>query len=186
MMKSHLPHDVLGKIWDLSDIDKNGCLSKTEFCIAFHLIVKITRYGKQLPKSIPTNLLESAKVVEGQVSVSNTSSNAQQAVNDYHRTVQKPVGKINDSSERSSNNFSQQSQQVPAQSPNTKAKNIANAVADALGIDMSLINESGISGKKNPDVAPDIAGNLLMPQTIDDSSFVMKTTLQKKHFNEVV
>ena len=185
MMKSHLPHDVLGKIWDLSDIDKNGCLSKTEFCIAFHLIVKITRYGKQLPKSIPTNLLESAKVVEGQVSVSNTSSNAQQAVNDYHRTVQKPVGKINDSSERSSNNFSQQSQQVPAQSPNTKAKNIANAVADALGIDMSAINESGISGKKNSDVAPGLAGNLLKPQNIEDSSFVMKTTLQQKQFNKV-
>ena len=44
--------------------------------------------------------------------------------------------------------FSQQSQQNPAQSPNTKAKNIANAVAGALGIDMSLINESGISGRK--------------------------------------
>ena len=96
MMKSHLPHDVLGKIWDLSDVDKNGCLSKTEFCIAFHLIVKITRYGKQLPKSIPTNLLESAKVVEGQASVSNTSSNTQQAVNEYHRTGQNPVGNIND------------------------------------------------------------------------------------------
>ena len=185
MMKSNLPHDVLGKIWELSNIDKNGCLSKTEFCIAFHLIVKITRYGKQLPKSIPKNLLESARVVEGEATVSNTSSTVQQAANKYQRTVQNPTGVINANTERSSNNFSQQSQQNPTQSPNTKANNIANAVADALGIDMSVVNESGRSGKKSPDVPPNVAGNHLPTQNAEESSFVMKTTQQTKQFNNV-
>ena len=31
MIKSNLPHPVLGKIWDMSDIQKKGSLSKTEF-----------------------------------------------------------------------------------------------------------------------------------------------------------
>ena len=37
LTQSGLPMDVLSKIWELSDIDRDGCLSLGEFCIAFHL-----------------------------------------------------------------------------------------------------------------------------------------------------
>ena len=32
-MNSKLPVDVLGKIWDLSDIDKDGFLDRDEFAV---------------------------------------------------------------------------------------------------------------------------------------------------------
>ena len=33
MMNSKLSTDILGKIWDLSDMDKDGSLDKAEFSI---------------------------------------------------------------------------------------------------------------------------------------------------------
>ncbi|XP_071800273.1 uncharacterized protein [Asterias amurensis] len=39
-MNSNLPVDVLSRIWDLSDIDKDGLLDKDEFAVAMHLVYK--------------------------------------------------------------------------------------------------------------------------------------------------
>ena len=60
MMKSKLPIHVLGAIWDMSDVDKDGYLSKTEFCIVAHLIEKISCHGEKMPKTLPPDLFESA------------------------------------------------------------------------------------------------------------------------------
>jgi len=38
MMGSKLPMPVLGKIWDLSDIDRDGMLDRYEFTVAMHLV----------------------------------------------------------------------------------------------------------------------------------------------------
>ena len=38
MIKSKLPNNVLGKIWKLSDVDKDGLLDADEFALAMHLI----------------------------------------------------------------------------------------------------------------------------------------------------
>ena len=38
MIKSKLPNNVLGKIWKLSDVDKDGMLDADEFALAMHLI----------------------------------------------------------------------------------------------------------------------------------------------------
>ena len=38
MIKSKLPNNVLGKIWKLSDVDKDGMLDADEFALSMHLI----------------------------------------------------------------------------------------------------------------------------------------------------
>lgn len=38
MIKSKLPNAVLGKIWKLSDVDKDGMLDADEFALANYLI----------------------------------------------------------------------------------------------------------------------------------------------------
>ena len=40
MMGSKLPMPILGKIWDLSDVDRDGCLDRYEFTVAMHLVSK--------------------------------------------------------------------------------------------------------------------------------------------------
>lgn len=46
--ESKLPTNVLAQIWTMSDVNKDGCLSIEEFCVAMHLIemvkVGILRY----------------------------------------------------------------------------------------------------------------------------------------------
>jgi hypothetical protein len=58
MMKSQLPHAILGNIWNMADVDKDGKLDLDEFCIAFHLIVQVSRKGRPLPPALPKELLE--------------------------------------------------------------------------------------------------------------------------------
>ena len=38
MIKSKLPNNVLGKVWKLSDVDKDGLLDSDEFALSMHLI----------------------------------------------------------------------------------------------------------------------------------------------------
>jgi hypothetical protein len=60
MVKSKLPNSVLGKIWKLSDIDKDGLLDADEFALAMHLInVKLD--GHDLPSELPDHLLPPSK-----------------------------------------------------------------------------------------------------------------------------
>lgn len=60
MVKSKLPNSVLGKIWKLSDIDKDGFLDEDEFALAMHLIrVKID--GHDLPVELPPHLVPPSK-----------------------------------------------------------------------------------------------------------------------------
>ncbi|XP_025195538.1 EH domain-containing protein 1 [Melanaphis sacchari] len=60
MVKSKLPNSVLGKIWKLSDIDRDGFLDMDEFALAMHLIqVKLS--GHDLPVEIPDHLVPPSK-----------------------------------------------------------------------------------------------------------------------------
>jgi len=60
MVKSKLPNSVLGKVWKLSDIDKDGMLDMDEFALSMHLInVKLD--GHDLPSDLPDHLVPPSK-----------------------------------------------------------------------------------------------------------------------------
>ena len=60
MLKSKLPNNVLGKIWKLSDVDKDGMLDADEFALAMHLM-NIKLDGNDLPTELPVHLIPPSK-----------------------------------------------------------------------------------------------------------------------------
>ena len=55
MMGSKLPMPTLGKIWDLSDIDRDGFLDRYEFTVAMHLVYRNLQ-GDPVPAELPAEL----------------------------------------------------------------------------------------------------------------------------------
>jgi len=55
-MKSRLKNEQLREVWNLADVDKDGKLTKEEFCIAMHLVMLVTRKGFPIPKELPAEL----------------------------------------------------------------------------------------------------------------------------------
>ncbi|XP_068604580.1 epidermal growth factor receptor substrate 15-like 1 [Brachionichthys hirsutus] len=60
LINSKLPLDVLGKIWDLSDFDKDGHLDKDEFTVAMHLVYRAMD-KEPIPTTLPTSLVPASK-----------------------------------------------------------------------------------------------------------------------------
>ncbi|CAF4164744.1 unnamed protein product [Rotaria sordida] len=60
MIKSKLPNNVLGRIWKLSDIDRDGMLDIDEWALVQHLI-KIKLDGHELPTTLPDHLVPPSK-----------------------------------------------------------------------------------------------------------------------------
>ncbi|XP_029105141.1 epidermal growth factor receptor substrate 15-like 1 [Scleropages formosus] len=60
LLKSNLPRDVLGKVWELSDIDQDGHLDRDEFAVAMHL-VHSSLEQEVLPPSLPASLVPPSK-----------------------------------------------------------------------------------------------------------------------------
>lgn len=54
-MDSKLPFDVLSKIWDLADQDKDGSLDRHEFLVAMHLVYQALD-KKAIPAALPVEL----------------------------------------------------------------------------------------------------------------------------------
>lgn len=63
MVKSKLPNSVLGKVWKLSDIDRDGMLDADEFALAMHLInVKLDGHDiPSDPSELPNHLVPPSK-----------------------------------------------------------------------------------------------------------------------------
>ena len=60
MVKSNVSNNVLGEIWKLSDVDKDGMLDADEFALAMHLMnIKID--GNDLPAELPEHLAPPSK-----------------------------------------------------------------------------------------------------------------------------
>lgn len=60
MLKSKLPNTMLGRIWKLSDVDKDGTLDREEFGLAMHLI-QVKLDGHELPTELPMHLVPPSK-----------------------------------------------------------------------------------------------------------------------------
>jgi hypothetical protein len=60
MVKSKLPNSVLGKIWKLADVDRDGMLDTDEWALANHLI-QIKMEGHDLPNELPEHLIPPSK-----------------------------------------------------------------------------------------------------------------------------
>ncbi|XP_061456598.1 epidermal growth factor receptor substrate 15-like 1 isoform X2 [Rhineura floridana] len=60
LMNSKLPLDILGKVWDLSDIDKDGHLDRDEFAVAMHLVYRALE-KEPVPSVLPPPLIPPSK-----------------------------------------------------------------------------------------------------------------------------
>ncbi|XP_046882808.1 epidermal growth factor receptor substrate 15-like 1 isoform X2 [Hypomesus transpacificus] len=60
LINSKLPLDVLGRIWDLSDVDKDGQLDRDEFSVAMHLVYRAME-NETTPTALPASLIPPSK-----------------------------------------------------------------------------------------------------------------------------
>lgn len=61
--RSRLPLNELSKIWELSDVTRDGALSFAEFCTAMHLVVLRVR-NFELPNELPSKLQPYAPLID--------------------------------------------------------------------------------------------------------------------------
>uniref|UniRef100_A0A674ED19 Epidermal growth factor receptor substrate 15-like 1 n=1 Tax=Salmo trutta TaxID=8032 RepID=A0A674ED19_SALTR len=60
LINSKLPLDVLGRIWDLGDVDKDGHLDREEFSVAMHLVYRAME-KEPVPSVLPSSLIPPSK-----------------------------------------------------------------------------------------------------------------------------
>ncbi|ESO03750.1 hypothetical protein HELRODRAFT_112137, partial [Helobdella robusta] len=71
--KSKLPFRELSKIWRLSDVNRDGVLTLSEFCTAMHLVV-LRRNDIELPEQLPLSLFP--YLTDDPMAVSGTKSSS--------------------------------------------------------------------------------------------------------------
>ncbi|XP_045061909.1 epidermal growth factor receptor substrate 15-like 1 [Coregonus clupeaformis] len=60
LINSKLPLDVLGRIWDLGDVDKDGHLDREEFSVTMHLVYRAME-KEPVPSVLPSSLIPPSK-----------------------------------------------------------------------------------------------------------------------------
>jgi len=60
MLESKLPVEILGKIWDMADTNKDGALDEPEFIIALHLVQTVKK-GSNLPATLPPDFINTVR-----------------------------------------------------------------------------------------------------------------------------
>ncbi|CAB1331920.1 unnamed protein product [Coregonus sp. 'balchen'] len=68
LLNSKLPVDVLGRVWELSDLDRDGMLDRDEFAVAMYLVYRALE-GEPVPMSLPAPLVPPSKRKKPTVSV---------------------------------------------------------------------------------------------------------------------
>ncbi|CAO3589546.1 unnamed protein product [Absidia cylindrospora] len=80
LLSSNLPPNRLERIWDLSDIDKDGNLDFEEFCIAMHLTFDCIN-GMDTPLTLPPQFIPASKFSFIILSTTTTTTTATTAAN---------------------------------------------------------------------------------------------------------
>ncbi|KAI1891945.1 hypothetical protein AGOR_G00148930 [Albula goreensis] len=60
LLNSKLPVDILGRVWELSDIDRDGMLDRDEFAVAMYLVYRALEQ-EPVPMSLPAPLVPPSK-----------------------------------------------------------------------------------------------------------------------------
>uniref|UniRef100_A0AAY4CI94 Epidermal growth factor receptor pathway substrate 15 n=1 Tax=Denticeps clupeoides TaxID=299321 RepID=A0AAY4CI94_9TELE len=60
LLNSKLPVDILGRVWELSDIDRDGMLDRDEFAVAMYLVYRALEQ-EPVPMSLPPPLVPPSK-----------------------------------------------------------------------------------------------------------------------------
>ena len=60
MINSGLNQAQLGSIWNLSDLDKDGCLDRVEFALCMYLMEEVAG-GAEIPNELPKNYIPPSK-----------------------------------------------------------------------------------------------------------------------------
>ncbi|CAN9500436.1 unnamed protein product [Ophioblennius macclurei] len=60
LLNSKLPVDILGRVWELSDLDRDGMLDRDEFSVAMYLVYRALE-GEPVPMSLPPPLVPPSK-----------------------------------------------------------------------------------------------------------------------------
>uniref|UniRef100_A0A674E3Y8 Epidermal growth factor receptor pathway substrate 15 n=1 Tax=Salmo trutta TaxID=8032 RepID=A0A674E3Y8_SALTR len=60
LLNSKLPVDVLGRVWELSDLDRDGMLDRDEFAVVMYLVYRALE-GEPVPMSLPATLVPPSK-----------------------------------------------------------------------------------------------------------------------------
>ncbi|XP_014893848.1 epidermal growth factor receptor substrate 15 isoform X3 [Poecilia latipinna] len=60
LLNSKLPVDILGRVWELSDLDRDGMLDRDEFSVAMFLVYRALE-GESVPMSLPPPLVPPCK-----------------------------------------------------------------------------------------------------------------------------
>ncbi|XP_068599520.1 epidermal growth factor receptor substrate 15 [Brachionichthys hirsutus] len=60
LLNSKLPVDILGRVWELSDLDRDGMLDRDEFSVAMYLVYRALE-GESVPMSLPPPLVPPSK-----------------------------------------------------------------------------------------------------------------------------
>mmetsp|Transcript_6870 Transcript_6870/g.21775 ORF Transcript_6870/g.21775 Transcript_6870/m.21775 type:complete len:687 (-) Transcript_6870:17-2077(-) len=66
LVRSGLPVEVLGKIWELSDMERRGSLDAEEFAVALYLVER-AKHGVAVPDALPPNLVPPSRRVASPV-----------------------------------------------------------------------------------------------------------------------
>jgi len=77
--QSGLPQSILGQIWTLADVNKDGKLDVYEFCVAMFLIQEFTK-GHPIPPSLPESLRHSIWNASSQTAVTGSTPTGPYAI----------------------------------------------------------------------------------------------------------
>eukprot|EP00543_Licmophora_paradoxa_P012541 CAMPEP_0202476868 /NCGR_PEP_ID=MMETSP1360-20130828/93642_1 /ASSEMBLY_ACC=CAM_ASM_000848 /TAXON_ID=515479 /ORGANISM="Licmophora paradoxa, Strain CCMP2313" /LENGTH=546 /DNA_ID=CAMNT_0049104085 /DNA_START=76 /DNA_END=1716 /DNA_ORIENTATION=- len=61
LVKTGLSKDQLRKIWNLSDIDRDGCFDHEEYVVAMFLVDAVLQKGRPIPTELPSSVIPPSK-----------------------------------------------------------------------------------------------------------------------------